>query len=337
LLRAGLGALALALCQFLPLPGSFAGEPPSLGWPLRCSPGKDCWVQNYVDHDPGLDAVDFTCGHLTYDGHDGTDIRLPDYAAMRRGVPVLAAADGTVLRVRDGMADVNVKQIGRAALHGKDAGNAVVIDDGGGWQTAYAHLRKGSIMVKPGQHVVAGQQLGLVGLSGNTEFPHVHFGVQYQGKVIDPYTGAEDDPACGKAPHPMWNQAIARDVAYEPSGVLSAGFTGRRVSAADVLAGGDLVPAFDRDAALMIFFVSAFGVRQGDIQDIRLVGPDGTVVAKAAPKAKSDLAVAFLLIGRKLPGSGWQSGSYRGEYELIRQVEGRAEPVAHAERQITVP
>ena len=114
--RAVLGALAIVLGLVLLVAAAKAEDLPSFGLPIRCSLGTDCWVQNYVDHDSGPGAADFTCGHLTYDGHNGTDIRLADYAAMRRGVPVLAAAAGTVLRIREGMDDVNVDKIGRAAL-----------------------------------------------------------------------------------------------------------------------------------------------------------------------------------------------------------------------------
>jgi len=313
-----------------------AQESPSFGLPIACTIGKDCWVQNYFDHDPGKGAVDFTCGHLTYDTHNGTDIRVADYAAMRKGVPVLAAAPGVVLRLRDGMADVNVRDIGRAALAGRDAGNSVVIGHGDGWETQYAHMRKGSIEVKVGQHVEAGQEIGLVGLSGDTEFPHVHFSVRYKGGSIDPFTGPEDDPACGKAPHPMWNAKTEQEIAYRPSGVISAGLVDRRVNTQDILEGGDHLPAPTREGALIAFYASPFGVRAGDIQDIRLIGPDGTVLAKTSPVAKQDLAVGFLLVGAKIPAGGWPPGKYRGEYELIRQVEGQAKPVAQAEREFVL-
>jgi hypothetical protein len=43
---------------------------------FACELGKICFVQNYVDVDPGPAALDFTCGSATYDGHKGIDIRL---------------------------------------------------------------------------------------------------------------------------------------------------------------------------------------------------------------------------------------------------------------------
>ena len=88
---------------------------------------------------PGPAATDFTCGPLSYDGHDGTDIALPTRAAMAEGVAVLAAAPGTVTGIRDGIADF------APVIQGKECGNGVVIDHGAGWVTQYCHLRQGSV------------------------------------------------------------------------------------------------------------------------------------------------------------------------------------------------
>ncbi len=71
--------------------------------PVACEIGKTCFIQHYVDRDPSPAAQDYQCGTLTYEGHDGTDIRIPTMAAQKAGVNVLAAADGKVLRVRDGV------------------------------------------------------------------------------------------------------------------------------------------------------------------------------------------------------------------------------------------
>jgi murein DD-endopeptidase MepM/ murein hydrolase activator NlpD len=63
-------------------------------------------------------------------------------------------------------------------------GNHVIIDHGNGFVTLYAHLN--SIFVKPGESVVAGQQIGSVGNSGNSTGPHLHFEIRYQGVPRDP-------------------------------------------------------------------------------------------------------------------------------------------------------
>src|SRR4051812_25240187 len=80
-----------------------------IGLPVECALGSLCSVQNYVDLDPGPGRLDPGCGRLTYDGHDGTDIRVRDLVAMRAGVNVVAAAAGVVKATRDGMADVSIR------------------------------------------------------------------------------------------------------------------------------------------------------------------------------------------------------------------------------------
>src|SRR5215217_8637787 len=96
-------------------------------------------------------------------------------AAQARGVAVVAAAPGKVLRIREGVADVSVRQVGAAAVDAIGCGNAVAIDHGAGWLSAYCHMARGSVRVKAGDTVTTGQPIGKVGLSGLTEFPHLHF------------------------------------------------------------------------------------------------------------------------------------------------------------------
>jgi murein DD-endopeptidase MepM/ murein hydrolase activator NlpD len=59
-------------------------------------------------------------------------------------------------------------------------GNAVIIDHGNGFQTLYAHLA--SIVVTVGNNVVKGDTIGLLGTTGNSTGPHVHFEI-HQGKL----------------------------------------------------------------------------------------------------------------------------------------------------------
>ena len=57
-------------------------------------------------------------------------------------------------------------------------GNIVVVDIGGGRDVLYAHLKQGSARVRVGDRVVSGQDIGLVGDSGNSDEPHLHIQVQ---------------------------------------------------------------------------------------------------------------------------------------------------------------
>src|SRR5687767_667340 len=144
---------------------------------------------------------------------------------MAKGFRVLAAADGKVRAIRDSMADVSFRDIGKDAIKGREAGNGVAIDHGNGWETQYSHLRRGSVMVKPGESVRRGQLLGLVGLSGWTEFPHLHLTVRYQGRKIDPFVGTGAHTGCGLG-EPLWEAKALEAMKYVPTGMLAAGFAG---------------------------------------------------------------------------------------------------------------
>lgn len=113
--------------------------------------------------------------------------RNRDFPAF--GAPLLAVADATVVRASDGQRDHlsrtslpalaylmfiegNVRSV--LGVH-RVLGNHVVLDLGGGAYAVYAHVRRGSLKVKAGDRVRAGQEIGCVGNSGNTTEPHLHF------------------------------------------------------------------------------------------------------------------------------------------------------------------
>ena len=313
-----------------------AAEPPSFALPVDCEFGATCSIQNYFDHDPGLGVRDYACGVLSYDGHWGTDIRVPDVVAMRRGVAVVAAAPGRVRGVRDGMPDVDVRDIGRAALNGRDAGNTVVIDHGGGWHTQYGHLRRGSVAVSKGEAVTTGQRLGLIGMSGRAAFPHVHFEVRIRDRQVDPFTGLGAGERCGPGEAPLWNAAALEVMAYTPTGLLSAGFASRKPDARAARRGDYRASRLPRNAPALVFWISVYGVRSGDVEVVRLVAPDGAVVAKKAKLIDTRKAQWFSFVGRKWRGVVWPAGVYRGEFILLRQVDGTKREVLNVVREIVV-
>lgn len=93
------------------------------------------------------------------------------------GAEVLAVANATVVDVKDGIPE-NIPQIKKRAVPitlETIAGNYVLLDIGGGRYALYAHLQPNSLKVKVGDKVKTGQVLGLVGNSGNSDLPHLHF------------------------------------------------------------------------------------------------------------------------------------------------------------------
>lgn len=308
----GLALLALPLCA--------SAAPPVLSLPIQCHLGVDCHIQNYVDRDAGSGWRDYTCGSLSYDGHSGTDFRLPDLASMQAGVNVLAASAGTVAAVRDGEPDLAVSWRGRAALNGKDAGNTVRITHADGWETQYSHLKRGSVRVRAGQQVAAGAVLGQVGLSGKTEFPHVDFAVRHHGVPVDPF--APNSPGCGQVGENrgenLWDAALAPALAYRPTGVLVAGFAPVPPERDTAQAGGYATAQIQPDSPALIFWMELFGLQQGDVLELTLTGPDETPVAASRSVAAGNKAVWFAFAGKRRSAHAWPPGSYAGRVILRR-------------------
>ncbi len=307
--------IALLPLALLTAAGPAAKPSLRLGWPVDCVLGKTCAIQNYLDDDPGPAATDYQCAHRTYSGHNGVDIRLVSMALERRGVNVLAAAAGTVLRLRDDMADISIRDQATGAVAGRECGNGLVIAHAGGWETQYCHMRQGSLVVHAGQQVAAGTVLGKVGLSGDTEFPHLHVTVRKDGKVVDPFAYGAPAGAC-HAGESLW----AATPPYRPGEVLVAGFASAPVTMRDIQENGADQPARPARNAPLVGFVQAIGLEQGDRQHLVLTGPDGTTLAdSAAPPLDHDKAQQMLFVGRgHAPPSGWPSGEYRAAYSVTR-------------------
>lgn len=169
----------------------------------------DAFVQTIgVDHDPAVHEGIETAICLDYDGrafphcydeHDGSDYILDgDFDAMDAGSsPIVAAADGVVVDLADG----NYDRCHGSLSGGNDCdgypmvGNQVTLEHSTGHRTLYWHMKSGSVAVALGDRVGAGQELGLVGSSGNSFTPHLHFELQDSaGIVIDPYAGSVSQP-----------------------------------------------------------------------------------------------------------------------------------------------
>jgi hypothetical protein len=120
----------------------------------------------------GIDYLQF--------GEDGTAFRgdgTKNESYQFFGDDIYAVADGPVVSVLDGMPE-QVPLTDATGLKVEEyGGNHVVQDIGGGNYAFYAHLKTGSVKVKPGDKLSTGQVLGNLGNSGNTSAPHLHFHV----------------------------------------------------------------------------------------------------------------------------------------------------------------
>ncbi len=104
-----------------------------------------------------------TCSITGYRGHTGIDIGGVDY-----GTPILAAADGVVIKAYKGWTGY---------------GHHVIIDHGNGVQTLYAHCNK--LYVTAGQTVKQGDKIGGLGETGNAYGKHLHFEIRMNGKYMN--------------------------------------------------------------------------------------------------------------------------------------------------------
>ena len=308
----------LLLTAVLLPPVAAAQGAPALAQPIDCRIGATCIVQNYVDHDPGAGARDYRCGFLSYDGHKGTDIRVVDTRAYRQGVAVLAAAPGRVRAVRDAMPDANMRALGKAAVAGREAGNSVVIEHGEGWETQYAHMRRGSLAVRVGDSVHRGQKLGLVGLSGHTEFPHLHFEVRRLGKIVDPFVGAGEAAPCEPGRDPLWQQQALLALEYTATGVLDADISGAPPARADGNVDREMTAGFTPESKAVVFWVQIYGAQADDLEEMRLLAPDGGVLAERRDRIERNRAQQLTYVGTRHRGAVLPAGTYRGEYTLYR-------------------
>jgi hypothetical protein len=303
----------LLLATALPV-ATAASADPELVFPVDCNLGKDCFIQDYVDTDMTAAAKDYTCGVMSYDGSKETHIRLRNFVAMDVGVAVRAAASGTVLRVRDDMRDVSVGDIGQAAIGNRGAGNGLVIDHGDGWVTQYSHLKQGSIAVKPGQKVEAGQRLGEIGLSGNSNYPHLAFGVRHDDKTVDPFTGEGPGAGCGTSGHPLWED----DLAYIPTALLGTGFALGRPERDAARHGQYRTLELTIYSPDLAFWVDLFGLQAGDHVVLQMVGPEGGVITQSDLRIDQPKPQYFAFTEPRRPSAGWKSGFYVGKLELVR-------------------
>ena len=120
-------------------------------------------------------AIDFLQVDSAGSSHHGDPSKNENYYDY--GTPLLAVADGIIVETKDSIPQ-NVPGVNSRAVPitmVTVGGNHVAIDIGHGRYALYAHVQPGSLRVKVGDHVKRGQVLALLGNSGNSTEPHVHF------------------------------------------------------------------------------------------------------------------------------------------------------------------
>jgi len=147
------------------------------------------WVaQRYAVDWEQLDAQ----GHIRKEPQE----RLESYTIF--GKPVLAVADAVVVAVTDGLPEQTPGKYPTNIPLDEADGNSVILDLGEQRYAMYAHMQPGSIKVRTGENVKLGQVIGLVGNTGNSFAPHLHF------QVMDRMSSL----ASNGLPYEMWSFQI---------------------------------------------------------------------------------------------------------------------------------
>lgn len=177
-------------------------EPFALAFPVAERDRID-WLIG-VDHDPVVQEPGIGQGICKnylgraipdcYDEHRGSDFALAgSFETMDNGsARIVAAADGIVIDTHDGEYDrchLNPGEIGIDCDGFPMQANYVTVEHEDGIVTRYWHMKSGSVSVSVGDEVACGEPLGLIGSSGISSFPHLHFELSQDDEVIDPYAG----------------------------------------------------------------------------------------------------------------------------------------------------
>jgi hypothetical protein len=200
---AALAALVVGLVLYFAV-GTVRRPPVEIAAPVA---GRWVAVNSPADKVPshGLHAYGQTYAiDLAHEPREGARPEFGQRPSFRRpeeypafGQPVLAPADGVVVRVHDRERDHRSRSTWPSLLYllleaslreftgpGRVLGNHVVLDLGDGVYAVLAHLRRGSVRVAKGQRVVAGEQLAECGNSGNSTEPHLHFQLMDHPSVL---------------------------------------------------------------------------------------------------------------------------------------------------------
>jgi hypothetical protein len=316
-----------------PLSPANAGEQTGLGLPVNCKLRLDCFVQQLPDVDPGHGTLDPLCGQATYQGHTGWDIRLRSLSDIAQDVPVIAVADGTVSRLRDGVPDQIFEAANdRLRLKDKECGNGIVIDHPGGLSSQYCHLKNGSLSVRSGTHVRKGERIGAIGSSGVAEFPHVHLSVRLDGKLVEPLTGkplGQETHVCGDLSASLLDAASRQALVHPTVAILDVGLAAAPPELPNLVRAGGPPLATARSSST-VAWLWAINVDEGSRFRIRLVGPGEVPLidhtTQALPRRKANY---LAYVGQKTTAKS-------GTYHLTVEITNGEKKVVSTARSFTV-
>ncbi|AZS37498.1 hypothetical protein CVS47_02135 [Microbacterium lemovicicum] len=173
---------------------------------------------NGVGLAPQRFAIDFFKVDENGTTWEGDPSQLSSYFSYRQ--PIVAAASGTVVRAVDEFQNTDAApEPPTVPPIIETVGNHVVVEIAPGRYLLYGHMDPGSVKVKVGDTVEAGQELGLIGSSGNSTTPHLHFQLQTEPTFFPtdsvPYV-FDSFTLLGSVPDRIWDD----DLGLQPTGQL---------------------------------------------------------------------------------------------------------------------
>ncbi len=313
---------AILLVLVVSAAGARAADGPPFSFPLDCDIDKGCWFLNYPDTDRRIGvAKDFACGDLAYDNDFSVRIALGSVASLRNPPAVAAAAGGKVKQVLDGIEDLVITSRAQLAKGTPECGNAVIIDHENGWETAYCHLRKGSITVKKGERVERSQIIGAAGSSGFATWPQLGFITVKHGLPFDPVSGLTTYEKCGVKRTPLLDLGRQFFI-YRPAAITGIGFTDTSQTIANILRGDALSYASLRaNTKFLVLWMRILNIRKDDRIEVTMTNPSGNVISRKTVIAKKDEASFALNTAKGKGFFNWPAGVYTGTVTVTRNVD----------------
>lgn len=164
--------------------------------------------------------------------------------------------------------------------------------------------------------------MGKVGLSGRSEFPHVHLTVRRDGAVLDPANGQPLSTVCSSGGMSLWRKP--ERLVYQPVSLYAVGFSTGAVKGDAVKRDAASPERLSATAPALVLWATAFGVRKGDRLTLKITAPDGRTLHHGVVDISRHQAWRLSYGGKKRKQARWPAGRYRGEAVLHRGKYGTA-------------
>ncbi len=298
----------------------------TVNFPMRLKPAAGAsspfYISNFVDLNATTALGDFACGQRTYDGHTGIDFGIGVFSWWRMDaseVEIVASAPGTIVNKRDGQND---RTCGTLTTLPSIPANFVAVQQDDGATAYYLHMKTGSPTTKAiGERVVTGEKLGVVGSSGRSTGPHLHFELRDEvGVAIDPFAGT-----CG-ATRSLWKHQwnAERDFKVVQVATLAATPTFASNCPANVQLDTD-TPSFQNQFAPGQTLRVATFVRDQDVGQtatIQLFDPNGTQIFNFNTGTVNSLSraaywYATFTLPATAPTGAWRARSSSGPGNVV--------------------